>query len=263
MLCRVCKTYFKMEAKKLEINILSNSDIIDNSWTVEDICNKRKPLGWEEVFENSVNELKDISNILINDVKINGRFLPDMKNLFRAFELTPLKKVKVVIMGQDPYHGCNSDGTPQAQGLSFSVKKNAKIPSSLNNIYKELKDNFPENFSTPKHGDLTLWALQGVLLLNSCLTVRPHCPGSHKELWLGFIKKVINAIIDVNPGCIFVLWGRKAQKIKKIIGERVTILEAAHPSGFSAYRGFFGCGHFKQINQHLIESGQNPINWQL
>jgi uracil-DNA glycosylase len=142
------------------------------------------------------------------------------------------------------------------------VKKGTKIPSSLVNMFKEIK-NTVTGFETPSHGDLTGWARQGVLLLNTCLTVRPASPGCHKEIWLGFIKKVINAIIDTNPNCIFVLWGRKAQKVRKMLGERATVLEAAHPSGFSAHRGFFGCNHFNQINTLLSESGQRQINWNL
>jgi uracil-DNA glycosylase len=247
---------------KVQLNIIQPSDIIDNSWTPIKIARIRAPIGWKDVFASADDEIADVSEIIENDKKVNGRFYPDCKNLFKAFELTPLNTVKVVILGQDPYHGCNSDGTPQAQGMSFSVKKGTKIPSSLVNIFKEIK-NTVTGFETPSHGDLTGWARQGVLLLNTCLTVRPASPGCHKEIWLGFIKKVINAIIDTNPNCIFVLWGRKAQKVRKMLGERATVLEAAHPSGFSAHRGFFGCNHFNQINTLLSESGQRQINWNL
>ena len=246
----------------MKLNILKKEDLIDNSWTVEDIAKRRAPLGWTKLFRDAINELTDISEILENDKKVNGRYYPDTKNLFKAFDLTPLNKVKVVIFGQDPYFNSNSDGTPQARGMSFSVKKGTKIPSSLQNIYKELK-NTVVGFEVPRHGDLSGWAYQGVLLLNSCLTVTPGNPGSHKELWLGFVKKVINAILEVNEGCIFVLWGRKAQKIEKMLGGRATILEAAHPSGLSAHRGFFGCDHFNQINKLLADQGKIPINWNL
>jgi len=247
---------------RVTLNIVRPKPNITNDMTVEQATNIFKPYSWEKVFSSATLELKDVSDILENDKKVNGRYYPDTKNLFKAFELTPLNKVKVVIFGQDPYHGGNYDGTPQAQGMSFSVKRGAKIPSSLINIYKELAKTV-DGFHTPSHGDLSGWAKQGVLLLNTCLTVRPANPGCHKEIWLGFVKKVINAIIDANPNCIFVLWGRKAQKVRKMLGERATVLEAAHPSGFSAYRGFFGCDHFNQINTILKESGQNPINWDL
>lgn len=248
--------------KKPIFNIVQPKPDITNDWTITEITDRFKPTSWEKVFESCKHEFADVSEILETDKKINGRFYPDCKNLFRAFELTPLSNVKVVILGQDPYHGMNRDGTPQAQGMSFSVKRGEKIPSSLINIYKELKKTVI-GFESPTHGDLSGWARQGVLLLNSCLTVRPSSPGCHKEIWLGFVKKVINAIIDTNPHCIFVLWGRKAQKIRKMLGERVTVLEAAHPSGLSAHRGFFGCDHFNQINTLLTDSSQRPINWNL
>ena len=258
------KTFSDNPPKKnmVRLVILEKEDIIDNSWTVIRVARKRAPLGWKKVFRNADLEILDVSHILENDKRVNGRFYPDCSILFRAFEITPLSSVRVVIIGQDPYHGSNYDRTPQAQGMSFSVKRGAKIPSSLKNIYKEIRDSYPQ-FTIPSHGDLTGWAFQGVLLLNSCLTVRPGFPGSHKEIWLGFVKKVINAVIDTNPHCIFVLWGRKAQKVRKMLGERVTVLEAAHPSGYSAHRGFFGCGHFKIINEKLIELGQTQIDWNL
>ena len=245
---------------QITLNVIQPTDMVDNTWSVLQVARVRPPAGWEAVFKSADAEITDVSEIIETDRKINGRFYPDCKNLYRAFELTSLESVKVVIFGQDPYHGCNHDGTPQAQGMSFSVKRGANIPSSLLNIYKELKSTVP-GFVPPTHGDLSGWARQGVLLLNSCLTVRPANPGCHKEIWLGFVKKIINAVIDVNPNCIFVLWGRKAQKIRKMLGERATVLEAAHPSGYSAYRGFFGCDHFNQINTILRESGQGPINW--
>ena len=246
----------------LKLQIIQPENVIDNSWNVERVSKVHPPPTWEPVFKDAENELKDISDILETDKKVNGRFYPDCKDLFKCFEMTPLNSVKVVILGQDPYHGVNHDGTPQAQGMSFSVKRGTKVPSSLINIYKELKTTI-EGFTSPSHGDLSGWAQQGVLLLNSCLTVRPGDPGSHKEIWYGFIKKVINAILDVNPGCIFILWGKKAQKIRKMLGERATVLEAAHPSGFSANRGFFGCNHFNQVNDILREKGLRSINWQV
>lgn len=244
----------------ITLKIVKSQDVVDNSWKVMDVAEKHPSTGWEQVFKDSVHELQDISDILETDKKVNGRFYPDCKDLFKAFDLTPLTNVKVVIVGEDPYHGINPDRTPQAQGMCFSVKRGSKIPSSLVNIYKELKNTVP-GFFPPPHGDLTGWSRQGILLMNACLTVRPGQPGCHKELWLGFIKKAINSILEVNPGCIFVMWGRKAQKIRKMLGERATVLEAAHPSGYSAYKGFFGCDHFNQINTLLKERGKNPINW--
>jgi len=248
--------------KKIVLNILNNFDDVTNEWTIEDIASKRCPSDWKQVFEDAKLELKDISDILQREKKVNGQWYPDNSNIFRAFQLTPLSQVRVVIIGQDPYHNRIPGGPPQAQGLCFSVPKIASIPSSLRNIFKELK-NTVENFKVPTHGDLTCWAKQGVLLLNSCLTVLPGRPGCHKELWLGFIKKVVNAVLDENPNCIFVMWGNKAKKIKKILGGRATMLEAAHPSGYSANRGFFGCDHFNEINRILGTMKRAPINWNL
>jgi uracil-DNA glycosylase len=257
--------YITIIGYKMRLNILKPEEVIDNSWSVIKVARERAPKGWEAVFKDADNELKDVSEIVEADKTVNGRFYPNCKDLFKAFELTPLMGnpgVKVVIIGQDPYHSRGYDGQPQAQGLAFSVRRGDKIPPSLINIFKEIKSN-DETFIPPTHGDLTGWARQGVLLLNSCLTVRPGDPGCHKEIWLGFVKKIINAILDQNPKCIFVLWGRKAQKIRKMLGERATVLEASHPSPLGAYKGFFGCDHFNLINTHLRESGQTPINWNL
>lgn len=244
---------------KLVLNIQNNFEDITNDWPIIDIARKRCPPSWSKVFEAADLEIKDISDILETDRKINGQWFPYNNKLFMAFQLTPLHTVKVVLLGQDPYHGMSSKG-PQAQGLCFSVDRDAKIPSSLQNIYKELKDTVP-TFQTPTHGDLTSWAKQGILLLNTCLTVQPGKPGSHKELWMGVIKKVITGILEVNPDCIFVMWGRKAQKVGKLLGGRGVSLEASHPSGYSARYGFFGCNHFNEINRILVEQGKDPIDW--
>ena len=188
--------------------------------------------------------------------------MPAPENLFRAFNLTPLPKVKVVILGQDPYQSL-INGLPVATGLAFSVRKGFPIPSSLQNIYKEIQSTV-KGFSSPSHGDLTSWAVQGVLLLNSCLTVREGQAGSHKEIWHGFIKRAVKAILDQNPTCVFVAWGKNAQKVaKKFVGEKAPVLTAAHPSGLSAHRGFFGCNHFNQINDLLAQSGKSPIDWNI
>lgn len=256
----------KMSEEKSKNNkkiILEIVEPIDESWTIYDICKKAPPVGWKDIFENAENELKDVSDLLAHEEKIGNKFFPLKKHLFRAFELTPLDKVRVVIFGQDPYPSLTKKGTPVAQGLSFSVDRFTPIPGSLNNIYKEIQSSVP-GFNIPKHGDLTYWARQGVLLCNACLTLRPNSPGSHQDIWDGFIKQVVNAIVTKNKNCIFVLWGNKAKKIEKMLAGRGVILTGAHPSPMSAVKyGFFGCGHFKKINELLQSFNSPPIDWNL
>lgn len=248
---------------KFTLKIVEEKEKITNDWSLEKVASQYTPPTWEKVFENSKYELKDISDILEEDRKINGPRIPDNCDLFRVFNLTPLQRVKVVILGQDPYFQRQANGKPVATGLAFSVPRGLPIPSSLQNIYKELKTDIPQ-FKIPNHGDLTNWSLQGVFLLNACLTVREGEPGCFKELFSGFIKKVIHAILEANPKCIFVAWGKNAEKIiSKFVGERTKVLISAHPSSLSANRGFFGCKHFSQINELLISQKLEPINWQI
>lgn len=141
------------------------------------------------------------------------------------------------------------------------MRRQDVTPSSLKNIFKELKNTVP-GYVVPNHGNLEGWCEQGVLLLNTCLTVYPNQAGSHKSIWLGFVKKVIKEIEKVNPNCIFVLWGREAQNnVKPMLGSKAVVLEAAHPSGFSAARGFFGCNHFNKINEILSQQKKPTIKW--
>ncbi len=248
---------------KLVLNIGKRyDDEITNDWSISRIVTERVPNSWENVFKDAELELKDIDEILTEEKRVYGQYYPNNKDLFKIFEKCPLQRVKVVILGQDPYYKLSPSGNPQAMGMSFSVSTDTPIPPSLSNIYKELKRSV-NGFVVPRHGCLDSWAQQGVFLLNTCLTVRPGNPGSHKEIWLGFIKKVINAIINSNPNTIFVFWGRKAEKMKKMVGERVTIIETSHPSPLSVYRGFRGCDHFNEINKLLVESKMSTINWNL
>ena len=182
---------------------------------------------------------------------------PSMYNIFNAMKLTPLDSVKVVILGQDPYH---EEG--QAMGLSFSVPKGIEPPPSLKNIYKELKVEglIDAPFS---HGDLTGWATQGVLLLNAVLTVRAHQANSHKNCgWEFFTDAVIKKLSDKKQGLVFILWGANARSKKSLIdSSKHLILESAHPSPLSAYNGFFGCGHFIKANEYLTRQNKLPIRW--
>ncbi len=176
--------------------------------------------------------------------------------IFNAFDKTPFDKVKVVILGQDPYHNPN-----QAMGLSFSVPDGIAIPPSLQNIYKELNTDI--GMPIPTTGNLTNWAKQGVLLLNAVLTVRANEPASHAKIgWMDFTNAVIKRISEEHTGVIFLLWGRFAQEKQVLIDEtKHHVLKAAHPSPMSAFSGFFGCKHFSRTNFLLSKEGKDPIDW--
>lgn len=183
---------------------------------------------------------------------------PHSTQWFRAFELTSLSEVKVVILGQDPYHGPN-----QAHGLCFSVQPGIPTPPSLANIYKELATDV--GFTPVHHGHLEAWAKQGVLLLNTSLTVEQGNAASHRgKGWEPFIDRAIETVSQHAPPCVFLLWGSHARQKKALIDQaRHLILQAPHPSPLSAYRGFFGTRHFSQANQFLQAQGRAPIEWQL
>ena len=183
---------------------------------------------------------------------------PKAEDLFNAFHFTPLSKVKVVIIGQDPYHGEN-----QAHGLCFSVQPEVAIPPSLVNIYKELNDDL--GCKIPNNGYLKEWADQGILLLNTVLTVRAHQAASHQgKGWEQFTDAVIQAVNAQDRPVVFILWGRPAQMKKKMLtNPKHLILEAPHPSPLSSYRGFFGSKPFSKTNEFLVAHGEEPINWQI
>jgi uracil-DNA glycosylase len=191
--------------------------------------------------------------------KRNGkRIFPPGPLIFNAFKHTPLPGVRVVILGQDPYHG---EG--QAHGLCFSVRRGVDVPPSLQNIFKELHTEL--GLPVPAHGDLTTWADRGVLLLNSVLSVASGCAGSHRGRgWERFTDRVIEVIDREREGVVFMLWGSYArQKGAMIDRERHCVLESPHPSPLSAYRGFFGCGHFRAGNDYLATRGEEPLDWSL
>ncbi|CVI72108.1 Uracil-DNA glycosylase [Clostridiales bacterium CHKCI001] len=186
------------------------------------------------------------------------QIFPASDDIFNAFNLTPLSKVKVVILGQDPYHG---DG--QAHGLSFSVRPNVAIPPSLLNIYQELESDC--GCYIPNNGYLEKWAKQGVLLLNTVLTVQAHKAFSHRGIgWEEFTDAAIRAVNEQDRPIVYLLWGKPAQSKKSMLNNpKHLILEAPHPSPLSAYRGFFGCHHFSKANEFLEEHGETPIDWQI
>ena len=196
----------------------------------------------------------------VNTERQSGQIIyPPAHDVFNAFRYTEFNRVKVVIIGQDPYHNEN-----QAHGLAFSVQQGVEIPPSLKNIYKELASDI-DGFQIPNHGCLKKWADEGVLLLNTVLTVKAHLAHSHKDIgWETFTDKVIEVLNQHRENLVFLLWGNPAQKKgSKIDTARHLVLKAAHPSPLSAHRGFFGCRHFSQTNQYLKDKGISPIDWQV
>ena len=215
---------------------------------------------WKELLKDEFKKpyFKQIAEHLKTE-KAQGKLIyPPGPMIFHAFATTPVKHVKVVILGQDPYHGPG-----QAMGLSFSVPKGVHPPPSLVNIFKELHDD--TGAPIPSHGDLTKWAKQGVLLLNASLTVRNGEPMSHSKLgWHVFTNTVISKISEVKKNLVFILWGKFAQeKMSLIDAKKHFCLKSAHPSPLSAHNGFFGCKHFSKTNSFLMKHGIDPIDWAL
>lgn len=198
-----------------------------------------------------------LKSFLISE-KSSYQIFPPGNKIFEAFNLTPINEVRVVILGQDPYHNVG-----QAHGLCFSVNEGIPAPPSLLNIFKELSTDV--GFKIPTNGNLTSWAKQGVFLLNATLTVRAHQAGSHqKKGWETFTDEVIRQISIVNKNVVFILWGNYARSKKNLIDHsKHLILESVHPSPLSAYSGFFGCKHFSKTNHYLEANGCKPIDWQL
>lgn len=215
---------------------------------------------WKEALQPAF-ERASFHNLVLHlkTEKATGQVIyPPGSLLFNAFSKTPFPGVKAVILGQDPYHGPG-----QAMGLSFSVPRGISPPPSLVNIFKELKADV--GMKIPGHGDLTAWAEQGVLLLNAALTVRANEPNSHSRIgWHEFTDQVIKTLSEKRSGLVFLLWGRFAQDKSPLIDEtKHLILKAAHPSPYSADKGFFGCRHFSKANRFLMDNGYAPIDWHL
>ena len=213
-----------------------------------------KKMLWDEFQSPYFSELKEF---LVQETS-SKKIYPPGKLIFNAFQHTPFKHVKVVILGQDPYHGAG-----QAHGLCFSVPAGIKPPPSLVNIFKELQSDL--GIALPAHGNLESWADQGVLLLNATLTVRAGEAGSHQNRgWETFTDAVIRKISAHKDKVVFLLWGRYAQAKEALVdGDKHLVLKAAHPSPFSAHNGFFGCRHFSKTNAYLAQKGIGPINWAL
>ncbi len=221
---------------------------------------------WKEALENEFSkEYFEQLTAFVKDEYKRGAVYPAPKNIFRAFDLCPFDKVEVVIIGQDPYHGPG-----QANGLCFAVGEGIPLPPSLQNIYKEIASDMGDRAqseevlrSAGRSGDLSRWAEQGVLLLNATLTVRAHSAGSHQNKgWEEFTDAVIKALSDKREHLVFMLWGNYAKaKGAHIDRTKHLVLEAAHPSPFSAHSGFFGCKHFSRANDYLIAHNKRSIDW--
>lgn len=216
------------------------------------------PSDWQKSLsaELSKSYVTSLQDLLAREKAAGQEVYPPTNDIFNAFSQTKLQDVKVVILGQDPYHGPG-----QAHGLSFSVKKGVKLPPSLRNIYKEISREY--GVPIPASGDLTPWARQGVLLLNATLTVRAGAAGSHqKKGWEDFTDVVIRLVSERLDHVVFMLWGSYAQKKSALIDvKKHLILEAPHPSPLSAHRGFIGCGHFKKANDYLVHHHRPAIDW--
>ena len=215
---------------------------------------------WKKVLEDEFKKpyFKQITGHIKTEREQNKTIYPPGSLIFNAFQHTPISRVKVVVIGQDPYHGPG-----QAMGLSFSVPKGIPPPPSLVNIFKELHDDV--GVPIPKSGDLTPWADQGVMLLNASLTVRAHEPMSHSKIgWHVFTDSVISKISQLKENVVFLLWGKFAQEKRELIdAKKHHLLKAAHPSSLSANNGFFGCKHFSKANTYLMQHGIDPIDWAL
>jgi uracil-DNA glycosylase len=223
------------------------------------VSNVQMEEGWKHALDPEFQQpyFAEIKAFLLAEKQAGKTIYPPGPLIFNAFNKTPFQKVKVVILGQDPYHNPG-----EAMGLCFSVPKGIKTPPSLINIYKEIKSSL--NIDPPNHGDLSAWADQGVLLLNAMLTVEARKPASHQKIgWQTFTDAVIRTISAQKTGIVFLLWGNFARSKKVLIDDsKHTILESAHPSPLAG-NAFQGCGHFAKTNEILIKNGEQPIDWAL
>jgi len=218
-------------------------------------------ISWRTFLKESFEKesFKKLMQFLDNENALNRTFHPPINQIYEAFNRTPFHHVKVVILGQDPYHGAG-----QAHGLSFSVNDGIPFPPSLRNIFKGLKVDYPA-YKVPLNGNLSQWANQGVLLLNTTLTVSSGKAGSHQNKgWEEFTDAAINQLSTQRKNLVFLLWGNFAQsKVSMINQGRHLVLQAPHPSPLSAHKGFFNCQHFSKTNSYLVQNGLEPIDWQL
>lgn len=262
------------EVKRPRFRIIPNVE----DQTIAELAVNETPETWNKIFINrkkrngetvATDELRDISRIVSKrEKKEEKECIPCRAEIFKAFHLTKLHKVKVVFIAQDPYPGMLTNGKSIATGLSFSVRKSksGKIPQTAQNIIKELINSI-DGFKLPKYFELDKWAEQGVLMLNQSLVTMPGEPDSFQKIWMGFIKQVIEAIDALNPNCIYVLMGNRAIALEKFIGRNCVALKTAHPSarasGAKKYPAFQGSDIFLKINKELVKQKRKPIKWQI
>lgn len=220
-------------------------------WSTELFKDQKAHENFKEIF-------LQIDLKLVKQLELKKTIFPHWHDIYNAYKLSTFRNTKVVIVGQDPYHGIN-----QAHGLSFSVKKGIRLPPSLQNIYKEISADL--NLTLPNNGELTSWASQGVLLLNTILTVEMGTPLAHKNIgWEKLTSETISMLGREKENMVFLLWGANARSFAKILDKsKHLILEANHPSPLSAHRGFLGCKHFSKTNEYLVSKNLDPINWKL
>ncbi len=237
-----------------------NDSDVDQSWSLEQIAKTRPPLGWKDLFSRTIKDIIHVEKVLAP----RGAYVPLKKDIFNAYHWTPLDLVKVIIIGQDPYHTVLGD-VPQAVGASFSTRRDAPLQPSIRNIYQVLQNTVP-GFEPPKnekgdvHGDLFGWARQGVLLLNTCLTTEQGVAGAQKFIWMGLITQTLKEVREKRPYTVVMLWGKHAEKMLPYLG-RLKTLVTSHPSPLSARHGFLDCNHFNEANEYLISKGIKPIDW--
>jgi uracil-DNA glycosylase len=240
----------------------TESDDEDYSWETSNIIEYTEmniPAGWEEFFEGVLDDgkLNDVNKVILADVEAGNEIYPPIEKVYKAFEMCGPEEIKVIIIGQDPYHGYG-----QAQGLSFSVPTDAKAPSSLQNIFKEIE---AQGYTTNSN-DLTKWTEQGVFLINTALTVKASTPESHTSQWADFTTYLLSYISRKCNNVVIILWGMKAKNLcAKLFNDpnKFLKLHSPHPSGLSVHRGFFGCHHFTKANEWLYEKGLEAIDWDL
>ena len=246
----------------MQINVIKK---VEPGWTIEQVAAESIGLSWRKVFDDAAPEIKHVSKKL-DEQKIFGQYFPLKKDLFNAFKYCPLQSIKLIIIGKDPYDtivSIKDKQMPKEMGMAFSVRAEDKeIPATILNIYKEIKNDYPD-FIIPKHGNLIPWAQQGVLLLNRCLTITPGKKHSQYPLWHGLLNRVFKAINVINPNTIVLMMGREAQSISNMLPDSFVQIETPYPDNYYFDKGFNGCGCFKTINDHLEKQKKIPIDWTL